>query len=173
MHVWLHKFEKTVDFLIGPLLIILLVVLAAELVLDEHFERYSVYVDYFDFFLILVFTIDLGFKYNRVRKIPKFLKMYWIQIIAVIPFFMMFRVTELFGLQEIFEKSQSIFHGIPELQKLQKDAIAMIAEAGRASRTAKFVRMLKFASRFPRFLRATTFFETPTGDHHWHEKKKR
>ena len=166
MHVWLHKVEKFADIIIGPLLILLLFVIVGELFLGEQLEHYSIYVDLFDISLILVFAIDLGFKFNRVRKIPKFLKMYWLQIIAIIPFFLVFRFTGLFGLHELIDKGQSILHEIPEVQKIVK-------EAGRASRTAKLISMLKFASRVPRFLGAVPFFEKPTGGHHWTKKRKK
>ena len=173
MHVWLHKVEKFADIVIGPLLILLLLVIVGEFFLGEKLEHYSVYIDIFDTILILVFAIDLGFKFNRVRKIPKFLKMYWLQIIAIIPFFLVFRFTELFGLHELIDKGQSLLHEIPEVQKIEKGAVAIVKEAGRASRTAKLIRMLRFASRVPRFLGAVPFFEKPTGGHHWSEKRKK
>ena len=171
MHAWMHRVEKYVDALIGPSLILLLFLIVGELFLGKKLEHYSVYVDVFDLFMISVLAIDLGFKFHRVRKIPKFLKMYWLQIIALIPFFLVFRFTEILGLQEILERSQSAFSGVQEVQKLEKEAVTIVMEAGRASRTAKLIRMFRFASRIPRFLGAVPFFEKPTGGHHWHEKR--
>jgi len=172
MHILLHKLEKLVDSMIGLLLIILLLIIAGELFFSEQFKPYHTYVDYFDMFLISVFTIDLAFKFNRVRKISKFLKSYWLQIIAIIPFFLIFRFTEFFSLRIFIERGQEVAHELPEIQKLEREGAAIVKEAGRASRTARIIRILRITSRFPRFLKVLPFFEKPTGRHHWHEKRK-
>jgi len=171
MHIWLHRLEKLVDFVIAPLLVGLLVIIGGEIFLGDKFETYSRYADYFDILLVLVFAVDLSFKFYRVRKIPKFIKSYWVEIIATIPFFLVFRFSSVFGLQEFLERGQTVAHEVPEIQKLEKEAAAIVKEAGRAGRTARLIRTFKIASRFPRFLRAAPFFEMPTGKHHWHETK--
>ena len=170
MHILLHKLEKIVDFLIGPMLIILLALIVAEIFLHEQFEFVSLYADYFDIALISVFVIDLSFKFHRVRKIPEFLKKYWMEIIATIPFFLVFRLTEGIGL--LIERGQEVAHELPEVQKLEKGAVALVRDVGRASRTPTLIRFFRIASRFPRFLRVIPFFEKPTGKHHPHEKVK-
>ena len=170
MHILLHKLEKAVDFLIGPMLIMLLAIIAAEIFLHEQFAAVSLYADYFDVLLISVFVIDLAFKFHRVRKVPKFLKRYWLEIIATIPFFLVFRLTE--GLGLLIERGQEVAHELPEVQKLEKGTVALVRDAGRAGRTATLIRIFRITSRFPRFLRVIPFFEKPTGRHHWHEKFK-
>ena len=170
MHLWLHRLEKLIDSMIAPLLIGLLVVIAGELFLGEHFEAYSTYADYFDILIISIFFIDLSFKFYRVRKIPKFIRKYWMEIIAVIPFFLIFRFTEFFGFQELLERGQTVAHEAPEAQKLEKGTVNIIREAGRAGRTAKLIRTFRIVSRFPRFLKVLPFFEKPTGKHHPHEQ---
>ena len=173
MYVWLHKVEKLADALIGPLLILLLLILIGELFLADRLVHYAFYVDVFDFFMILVFAVDLVFKFNRTRKIPKFLRMYWMQILAIIPFFLVFRFTEFLGLNEFLYRGQTVLNEIPEAQAFEKGAVTFVSEAGRAGRTAKLMRMLRFTSRLPRFLGAVPFFEKPTGGHHWYEKRRK
>ena len=126
MHILLHRVEKLVDALIGPLLGVLLVVVVGELFFSSQFEPYHRYADYFDIFLISVFAVDLAFKFNRVRKIPLFLRKYWIEIIATIPFFVIFRFTEFFGLNELIERSQTIAHEVPEVKKLDIETNTII-----------------------------------------------
>ena len=172
MHILLHKVEKLVDSVIGPLLAVLLVVILAEIFLHEQFEAVSAYADYFDMFLISVFAVDLAFKFHRVRKFPRFLRKYWLEVMATIPFFLVFRFTELFGLNLFIERGQEIVHEVPEIQKLEKETAGIVREAGRAGRTARLIRTFRIASRLPRFLGAIPFFEKPTGKHHLHEKKK-
>ena len=172
MHIWLHRLEKFIDIIVGPLLIGLLIVIGGEFFLGDRFEAYATYADYFDIFIIVVFAIDLSFKFYRVRKIPKFVKSYWLEILAVIPFFLIFRFSEFFGIQKLIERGQEVAHEVPEIQKLEKEAVGIVREAGRAGRTAKLIRTLKIFSRIPRFFKVMPFFEKPTGNHHWHEKIK-
>ena len=173
MHIWLHKLEKLADAMIAPLLILLLLILVGELFLADHLEDYAIYTDVFDLFLTAVFTVDLGFKFHRTRKIPKFLKMYWMQILAIIPFFLIFRFTEFLGLNELFYRGQTVLHELPEAQAFEKGTVTLVSEAGRAGRTARLIRMFRFVSRLPRFLGAVPFFEKPTGGHHWYEKRRK
>src|SRR3989344_4315942 len=162
MHSWLHGLEVVVDRVIPPLLIALLLVLAGEIFLGQRFEAYSAYTDYFDVFIMLVFAADLSFKFHRIRKVPKFVRKYWIEIIATIPFFLIFRFIEFFGLYNVVERSQVVVHGISEVQKLDMETAAIVREAGGANRTARLIRTFRIASRFPRFLKALPFYEKPT-----------
>ncbi len=171
MHIWLHKLEKFVDRVIPPLLLLLLVVIIGELFFRERFEPYAAYVDYFDALIISVFAVDLAFKFHRVRKIRKFVRTYWIEIIATIPFFLVFRFMEFFGLDALLEQGQRFAHEASELEKLERESGAIVKEAGKASRTARVLRSFRIITRFPRFLKALPFHERPTGNHHWHERK--
>ncbi len=167
MRLWLHKLEKAVDRSIAPLLVILLAIIILELTV-QSFERYHHYVDYFDLFVIVVFAVDLGFKYNRVRNIPKFMKTYWIEVIATIPFFLIFRVIEFAGLAELIERGQHAVHEAQELPKLEREASGIVKEAGRGSRTLRYARI---GSRLPRFFKASIFHEKASGKHYRHERK--
>lgn len=201
MRLWLHKVEKLVDRIIPPLLVVLLLIIIADIFFAEEFAPYHLYVDYFDAFLISVFAADLAFKFHRVRKVPKFIRMYWIEIIATIPFFLIFRFMEFFRLDEILEQGQRFAHEAGELEKLEREGgafvkeagrfereggamlkeagkleretSAIVKEAGRASRTARVLRSFRIFARFPRFLKALPFHEKPTGRHHWYERRRK
>lgn len=170
MHIWLHKLEKLVDALIPPLLLLLLFVVGAELFFHERFAAILHYADHIDLVIIAVFAADLAFKYSRVRKIPKFVRKYWLEIIATIPFFLVFRFTEFLGLQELIERGQVAAHEAAELPKLEREAGVIVKESGKASRTLRLLRTFRAFSRLPRFLKVLPFYEKPTGRHHWHEK---
>ena len=92
MHIALHKIEVVVDRLIPPVLAALLIVIVGELFFSHQFAWYKHYADFFDGFVVLLFAVDLGFKYSRIRKLPTFTKRYWLEIIATIPFFLIFRL---------------------------------------------------------------------------------
>ncbi len=185
MRLWLHGVEKLVDRAIPPLLLLLLVIIIGDIFFAEKFEPYHSYVDYFDAFLISVFVVDLAFKFHRVRKVPKFIRTYWIEIIATIPFFLVFRFIEFFGIEGLIEQGQRFAHEAGEVEKLEKEGgsilkeagkleretSAIVKEAGKASRTARVLRSFRVIARFPRFLKALPFHEKPTGKHHWHERR--
>lgn len=185
MHIWLHKIEVLVDRLIPPILAALLIVIVGELFFSHQFEWYKHYADLFDGFIVLVFATDLGFKYARVRKMPTFLKKYWLEIIATIPFFLIFRFLEFFKISDFLETGQAFAHEGAAAEKLVQEGsvagkiereVAIIAKetarAGEVSRTARMINTFRAIGRFPRMIRAASFFERPTGQHHWHEKKR-
>ncbi|MBI2663911.1 hypothetical protein HYX10_01050 [Candidatus Woesearchaeota archaeon] len=172
MRIWLHRLEKFVDKIIAPLLVALLLIIAGEIFLGERFRSYGAYADAFDFFIITVFATDLTFKFYRTKNIPKFVKSYWLEILATIPFFLAFRFMEFFGLEKLIDRGQEFAHEAPELQKLEKGTANIVREAGRAGRTAKLIQTFRITSRFPRFLKVMPFYEKPTGKHHPHEKRK-
>lgn len=176
MRIWLHKIEALVDRLIPPILVVLLVVIIGELFFSHQFDWYKHYADWFDGFVIMTFAADLGFKYSRVRKLPTFFRKYWLEIVATIPFFLVFRLLEIFRFTEFVERGQAIAHEALAAEKVEREAAVIVKEAARAgevSRTARMLNTFRALSRFPRFIRAIPFFEKPTGKHHWHEKKGR
>ncbi len=183
MHIALHKIEVVVDRLIPPILAALLIVIVGEIFFSHQFEWYKHYADFFDGFVILLFATDLSFKYSRVRKLPAFFKKYWLEIIATIPFFLIFRLLEFFRVSDVLETTQAFAHEGAVAGKLEKEVELIAKEATRAgevSRTTRmintfraigrFPRFISALSRSPRFLNALHFFEKPTGQHHWHEK---
>ena len=175
MHIALHKIEVVVDRLIPPVLAALLVVIAGELFFSHQFEWYKHYADFFDGFVILLFATDLGFKYARVHRLPTFARKYWLEIIATIPFFLIFRLLEFFRLSDVLQTGQAFAHEGAVAEKIEKEAAIIVKEAARAgevSRTARMINVFRALSRFPRLLGAIPFFEKPTGRHHWHEKKR-
>ncbi len=175
MHIWLHKIEVLVDRLIPPVLATLLAVIVGEIFFSHQFEWYGRYADWFDSFVILVFAADLGFKYSRIRKIGTFARKYWLEIIATIPFFLAFRLLEFLKFTEVVEKGQVLAHEAIAVEKVEREAAVIVKEAsqaGEASRTARMLKTFRALSRLPRFIKVLPFFEKPTGQHHWHEKRK-
>lgn len=147
----LHILEKVIDKLIFPALIILLVIVVLEFFYVDFVHEHHLYIEIIDGFVILIFLIDLIFKYFKVRNIPNFLKKYWLEIIAVIPFFWIFRAFEgfarIFGLvEETTKEGQQILHIGVEIAKGEEGVV-------KASRASRFEKFLKPLSRTPRFLK--------------------
>src|SRR3989344_1598716 len=114
MKKWLHTVEVIVDKLIPFLLIILAAIIILELTAHELAEKYHTYIQIFDYFLITTFIIDLGFKYHRIRNIPQLIRECWLDIIAIFPFFIVFRFFEgllgILGISEATVQAQKVLH---------------------------------------------------------------
>jgi len=192
MKRWIHKIEVIVDKAIAPCLIILLAVIIMEIGFGGMVETYNLQlpIEIADYTIIAIFTLDLVFKYMKVRHIPEFLKRYWLDIIAVFPFFLLFRFYELAAgllspaLSEGAQTAQQLLHEgtavekegamiVREAETIVKDAEKML----KTERAAKFTRFLRPILRSPRLLKSaphtTKFFSKPDGEHHEREFMKK
>ena len=176
MKAWLHRIEVTADKIIPYLVVLLLFLIFGEFFYKEFLESYYLYVVIIDYFIISVFVIDLCFKFYRVRKFNIFLKKYWLDIIAVFPFFLLFRVIEEIAAVlrisgEISEGQKVVHTGIEieriakeeriirELRELEKGGTVFreIEEGTKLSRTRFIARLF----RIPRLAKAVSFYEKP------------
>src|SRR3989344_7601011 len=153
MRSWLHHIEVMVDAIIPYLLIILAVVLICEIFAAAFFAPYAFAVEIYDWIVVSVFALDLFFKYLRVRNIPKFVKRYWLDIIATLPAFLILRTVEgmaalgkLLRFQEELQQPQVIVH---EGLMIQRQAVRIIEESERFGEVSRFERFGKFFGRVP------------------------
>ncbi len=58
--------------------------------IDLHL--YEPFVSIFDGIIVLFFLVDLTFKWLHVKDALRFVKLYWLDLIAVMPFYLIFRV---------------------------------------------------------------------------------
>jgi hypothetical protein len=184
----MHKIEVVVDKAIAPSLIVLLAIIVLELGMQEFVEQHGLatYLKIADWAIITLFVTDLAFKYIRTRHIPQFLRKYWLDILAVFPFFLMFRFYEVtIGLfsQTILEGADTAQMLLHEGLEVEKEGARIVREAeniakeagkvGRIERSTRFARFLRPLFRMPRFLKAAArtqkFYEKPKGEHHHNE----
>ncbi|MFH1209537.1 MAG: hypothetical protein V1663_01995 [archaeon] len=180
MKPWLHKVEIIVDKLVPYIVVLLLFLISGEFFYKTFLEKYGFYVILADYFIIAVFFIDLCFKYYRVRNFKTFLKKYWIDIIAVFPFFLLFRVVEevyaLFRISAEIGEGQKIVHTGVEIEKLVKEekiirelreleqggkVFKEIEEGTKLTRTSFIARLIRPLERIPRIIKAFIFYEKP------------
>lgn len=167
--IW-HKIELIVDKLIPPSLIILAFVIIIEVFYSEIAHQYYDYIMIADMLVIAIFIVDLIFKYIRMKNVPLFIRRYWLEIIAVFPFYLIFRGVELFiAYLPISESMQSFQMMLHEGLEIEREGQKIVSEAGRSSRVHRFIRFLRPLLRLPRFLKIAAFFERPTGRHHHHD----
>lgn len=170
MHPLLKKLEYFTDRIIPYLLVLLAAILIVEFFFKEAAHNYYNLILAADILIISFFTFDLAFKFNRVRNLKVFLKKYWLDIIAIFPFFLFFRLVEevfvLFRLSPELSEGQKFLHIGLETEKIAKEerALRELAELQRAtregaelSRTRMFARFL----RLPRLIKIFPFYEKP------------
>jgi len=182
MKKWLHRIELWVDRSIAWLMVLLLAVIIAELFFKDAAEKYHLIISLTDGFIVFVFVLDVIFKYIRAKNIPDFLRKSWLDIIAIFPFFLFFRmiegVADLFISPEAIREGQRILHEGAKLEEESAKLAKEVEKAGKISRTRFFTEIFKPSllrplTRIPRFLKILHFFEKSTGNHHIHEKRRK
>ena|SRR3989344_7685895 len=171
MKPWLHKIEVIVDKIIPYLVLILLILIVGEFTHYKLIEENANLVLIIDYFIVVMFIIDLSFKYYRVRDAKTFIKKYWLDIIAVFPFFLLFRLVDeiiiFFRISSELAESQKILHTGVEISRISREIseeqriLREIQEATRLERTAKIARIIRPAERLPRIWRMLHFYERP------------
>ncbi|MEM5797118.1 MAG: hypothetical protein QW818_00125 [Candidatus Aenigmatarchaeota archaeon] len=151
MHKNTSKLEIFVDSLIPLAIILIIIITIAEVFFKKFIQPYYYIVDIIDLVIIFIFVLDLGFKYRHAKNIPDFLRRYWIYIIAVFPFFLVFRLIERFYRISISPDTTTILRNIVALTK---DA-----------RIARFAELFRFLGVSARLVRAFYFYEHPKVRH--------
>ncbi|MBI2672162.1 hypothetical protein HYX16_04475 [Candidatus Woesearchaeota archaeon] len=169
MKKWLKDLEIFVDKTIPFLLVALIVVVIIDLFFNEIAEKFAFQIGIIDGVIVTFFVLDLGFKYHKARTIPEFLKKYWLEIIAIFPFYLILRAFELaIGFLEfsgLLKEGQSVFHAGIEIEKeiglATKEARELSSVEKIGVRTRAFNSAFRFVRRAPRFAEAAQFYEDP------------
>lgn len=159
LHKVKEKTEHFVDKIIPYLVVLLGLILVLEFTVDLH--KYEIYIKYFDYVIVAFFLADLYFKWIKTKKIKTFVRLYWLDILAVFPFYLIFRTYLLFAeLATSTEQAQKFMHEAVLLREakviepfLKETEIA----AKEASRLSRFERFIKTVQRFVRFLKGRWF----------------
>lgn len=141
----LQRLERIVDVSI-PWLVI---VLAFVIVFDYfgYLDAYKTEVKVFDWLIVAFFLIDIAFKWHRTRKLGKFVRLYWLDIVAVFPFYLVFRAfIAASELLRLGEESQNVLHEavlVRETKLLREERLLKEFELGRGIRAVqRFIRFI-------------------------------
>lgn len=176
MHKFLEKLEKLVDKLIPYALVLLLILIFVEFTIDT--KPYEFILGIIDESILLLFIIDLIFKYHRVKTNMEFFKKYWLEIIAAFPFYLIIRVyAEIVELGRGVEEAQKILHSgalIKEGRLLEESKnLKIFEEEARLAKEARFFRTLRVAQRTIRFFAAKVWIAKEMLLHHSNSKKRK
>ncbi|MBW3016391.1 ion transporter [Candidatus Woesearchaeota archaeon] len=140
---WLSWIERFVDRSIPFMLVLLAVMIVVELL---HLAGpYEPVMEKLDYLVIAFFVVDLCFKWYHVRNVLKFVKLYWIDIIAVFPFYAIFRVY--------FAAAELLAAGEPVQKLLHEGVLLRETKLLRGAEYAKFVKEVRWIRVFARSLR--------------------
>lgn len=117
LNKFLEKAEDIIDILIFPATLLLAFLIIGQFFLNlEDYEPYATIADYF---IISLFVVDLGFKWRHTHNLKKFFKYYWLDILAVFPFYLLTRTylgfAQFIGGADV----QEVFHTIAGLRESQ------------------------------------------------------
>jgi len=157
MKRFLRVIELAIDKVVPYLLIVLLATIIVDIALAASLEEYSVNLEIVDYAIVFIFVIDLIVKFIRARTIKGFLRKYWLEIIAVLPAFVVARIVEeisgLFIASEEMRAVQGIAH---EVVQVEEQTPKIASQLGRSTRFARFIAPI---ARLPRFARAFEFYK--------------
>lgn len=154
---FLEKVEHYNSKLIYPALVVLIGIIIFELFLNIENEMVLFWVHFADYCVITVFVIDLIFLARKSKNAKFFFKHYWLDILAVFPFVLIFKVFEfiiaLRAAEEGVVVGQAIFHETVEAGKVVAKT-EKLTKLGRTTRIvvriARFFTKTKFITRFKR-----------------------
>ena len=132
-----NKLDKIIQLLIPPSLVLLLVVTIIELFYGVG-KSMSIFIDIFDVYVIIIFAIDLYYRWFETPRFWPYIKKHILDIIATIPFNLIFLGIEALAL-------------IRALRGVR--IIARIVKFARFARYGRLLRLLRFGARAPRFIR--------------------
>lgn len=153
------KFEIFIDSQIPFAILAIIAITIAEMGFSRFVKPYYWIIDVVDLWVIWVFIMDLLFKFKHAKSIPQFLKHYWFFIIAVFPFFLVFRVVERFYHISTLSSGSVIILG------------RYVMSFWNELRLARFVELFRFLSISSRLVRAFYFYENPKMRHKIDAKK--
>ena len=155
----LGKIERFVDKCIPFALIAITIILILEnpFWILVHLENYEPWIGIIDLIIVLFFVVDLIFKWFTVRHWKKFVKLYWIDIIAVFPFYLATRawisIASLVRLGEEFGEGQKFLHEFLLLRETELVREARLVRETELFKEFKpFMRALRSVQRFIRFV---------------------
>jgi hypothetical protein len=166
MNEFFKKVEHFVDKSIPYLLILLLVIVFVDIFYTDIAHKYEATILTIDIIIVCFFVVDLIFKYLRVQNIPKFLRTYWLDILAIFPFFLLLRVFEevLLVSEASAATVRNLFHAglVLEEDVLVTEKVVKTSELiAKEGRVAVFLRSFAKLQRMPRLLKALSYFEHP------------
>ena len=138
---WWHEFEIVIHRIVPYTLVLLLFIIITELLHTLSYitigPALQAWLNMMNYVVLFIFVLDLLYIARRCDSTMYFFKNYWLDIIAVFPFAIFFRVLNEFNRLFYFARQVRIGQGM--LQSMQGQQVA--------SRTRIITRSLRFISK--------------------------
>lgn len=160
MRPFLKKIEYLADKLIVPALLAVLFIVVVELFFPDIAHNYHGMIVLLDNAVITIFVVDVAFKLHRASSWEGFLKGHWLEIVAIAPFALVFRILESIFIvtTDLVELSQHTAH---LAEGARSGRFAELFRTSELTRSTRMARLIRAVSRSPRFAKAAQFFEAP------------
>ena len=139
------KFDK-IGRAFSYFIVILIIISIIAIFLEFMYQltpQQLVFFEILDLFVSAMFTIDLVIEYRKIRNTKLFLKHYWIEIIAAIPFLPLVRTLKIFRFLRIIRLVDGSIDIIKAEVIISRTKGAIKAVEGTA-RVGKTVRLKRF-----------------------------
>ena len=152
----MNRYLRILESITHELIPYLLIGLAFIIIVDNplwilyNLHQFESTLIVFDAIVVFFFVTDLVFKWFKIRNATKFIKLYWIDLIAVFPFYLAFRlfseISALFRLgSEVSETAQKIAHETILIRETELLKEARNIEEVRMLRESRpFIRLFMF-----------------------------
>ncbi len=151
--------ERFFDKMILPALLVLVFIVIADVFFTDFKYEYEIYFLYADLAVLSIFVGDLSFKFKRAKSWEGFLRREWLEVIAVLPFFWIFRLLD--SVIRLGELAQEILHLLARSGRFVRLFAAFGVVTSRHKRFSDFVEKI---TRTNRFEEATKFYKHPEED---------
>lgn len=166
----LEKIELWTDRLIVPALLAVLFIVVAELFFPDFAHDVHSEIVLLDNIVIGIFVIDVLFKLHRASTWRGFLRNHWLEVIAIMPFFLVFRLVEgIFIATDIVDLGQHTAH---LAEGARSGRLAELFRSPELTRSSRFAGVMRAIARTPRFAKAAEFFESPVHESRFHSKSE-
>jgi len=163
-----RKLEILVDKLVPYSLAFVILHFILLFIIPDILHDYENIILFLEVFLVTaVLGLDVTFKFRRAKDKKDFLKHHWLEVIAIFPFMVIFRlfeefylITRLAPLEGVVTDTQTILHELRGADAAT-DIVREAQFAGRAPRIGMFNKIFRPLTRTPRFLRGSAFYEHP------------
>jgi len=157
MNEFWEKVEHYNSRLIPFALVALLGIIIVELFFHTENEQFNLFLEIVDYFVILIFIIDIIFLGIHSKNARFFFKHYWLDLIAVIPLGLFFgainRIYNIVLETERILVGQAILHESLETEKM------VVKEAKVLIKSTKSLRVLRILLRVLRLATKTHLFK--------------
>lgn len=151
---WLQGVEHFIDLAIPFMLVLLGILIILEF--THYVDDYHDFLMWLDYFIILFFIADLSFKWYHVHNYLKFIKLYWVDLLAIFPFYTVFRVYRFAAEAAIAtEEAQKLVHEAALLREAK-----VLREAELSSKIIKEGKFIRLFARVLRVLKARFYMTT-------------